>query len=514
MAHSNIKSTVQTLDHIDVDIHATHLNYVNGNSLYYRAESGTKGAPSWIEPFGKPQLVHHAAKEDAIGRIIDFNVLTATDDLKEPNDVIKLKARITDKDAMEKVLNGIYFTCSVGSKSTKVTCSECKQVLTEEGLCEHEKGERLDSGKSVYWIIDDISYRENSFVNKPADPYSRIVAIDIGYGAIPYKEFLDHRETLINELTTEDSFMDLIDGKLSTSARKKLPDKAFCGPGRSFPAHDKAHVTAGLRLLNKSKFSASTKTKIKSCLYRKGKLYGITPSKDELDEYPNMLTYRIDDDFSDEELNDLATYFKENPDADLPEVETPKQEDAKVPKESTMEPFDEVKEKDKEDIVAYTEKLIVSHEDAIKKLDSKVEALEKDIKELKDNISDKDAILKSKEDEVFKLLDDMSKIEEKHRQALIGNIVDLQMLHNNEKDREELTEKYNSRQIHSLIDTISDLHTEITKNAETNKVDDPTLEDSEDTKGQKETEGEPEYKAPEGTKPELTTLYQKNWRNE
>lgn len=65
------------------------------------------------------------------------------------------------------------------------------------------------------------------------------------------------------------------DAKLSTATRKKLPDSAFCGPGRSFPAHDAAHVRAGLRLLNKAKASSSTKAKILSCLRSRAKKYGI-----------------------------------------------------------------------------------------------------------------------------------------------------------------------------------------------------------------------------------------------
>lgn len=30
--------------------------------------------------------------------------------------------------------------------------------------------------------------------------------------------------------------------KLTTAARKKLPDSAFAGPGRSYPVEDKAHA--------------------------------------------------------------------------------------------------------------------------------------------------------------------------------------------------------------------------------------------------------------------------------
>jgi len=508
----SIDSLVDSLDHIDVDIHASHLNYINGNDMYYRFEAAANGSTSWTTPYPKPQLTHHAHKDDAIGRIIAYDVLTTTDDINEPNNVIKLTSRIVAKDAMKKILTGIYYTCSVGSRITKIRCSECNQVLTEEGLCEHEKGDILENGNKVYWIVDEITYTENSFVNKPADPYARIVAIDIGNGVIPYKEFLDHRATLINELNMEDSLMDLNDGKLSASARKKLPDSAFCGPGRSFPAHDKSHVIAGSRLLDKSTFSDSTKTKIKSCLYRKGKPYGITPSKDELEQYPNMLTFRIDDEFSDEEVSTIAAYFEKNPDADLPEVEDTDQAPSEEP--NNVESFDEIKNKDKDAIIAYTEKLISTHTDAVSELKKTIADNSKKINTLEKTITDKDTIINSKDDEASKYLDEVARTEEKYRQSLIGNIVDLQTLSEEKLNEDELKEKYNKRQIHSLVDTISDLHSEINnKLKETNKVDDPTLQDNEDNKeNNKVTKDGKEL--PDGVDPKLAPFYHKNWRNE
>ena len=67
--------------------------------------------------------------------------------------------------------------------------------------------------------------------------------------------------------------------KLTTKQRKNLKKSAFCGPGRSFPVNDCAHYTAALRLLNKSKFSSSTKAKIRSCINAKGKKMGCGGAK-------------------------------------------------------------------------------------------------------------------------------------------------------------------------------------------------------------------------------------------
>ena len=342
---SNIKQFAQSLDFIDVEIAATHLDYINGNYFLYRKSAAQTGVKSWHSPFNKPQLVNHDKTRDPLGRITNAVVMSDAAGDNEPPDYVKLTVRLSDTDAIEKVLKGLYNTVSVGSKTTRVRCSECNQVLTEDGLCEHEKGSLGDNGDPVYWIIDEIEYKEDSFVNMPADPYSKIVRINIGNGWLLYKDFLENQDALISELMMEDNLMIIKDAKLSTAARKKLPDSAFCGPGRSFPAHDEAHVRAGLRLLNRSDYSDATKAKIKACLYRKGKKYGITPSDEEYEATPNILTYRIGEDFTDEEVKTITDFFNEKPDA-LYELED--EEDSSM-SEKEKDEDDKKKKKKKKD---------------------------------------------------------------------------------------------------------------------------------------------------------------------
>src|SRR6056300_546050 len=59
------------------------------------------------------------------------------------------------------------------------------------------------------------------------------------------------------------------DAELSTEARNELPDSAFCGPERSFPIPDCAHVTAAKRLIGRYKGSDATKAKIMACVNKK-----------------------------------------------------------------------------------------------------------------------------------------------------------------------------------------------------------------------------------------------------
>lgn len=74
-----------------------------------------------------------------------------------------------------------------------------------------------------------------------------------------------------------------VEAKLSSAQRKKLPTTAFCGPDRSFPVHDKAHVTAALRLLGRYK-GPGDKGKIRACIMRKARAMGMTPKTKESEE--------------------------------------------------------------------------------------------------------------------------------------------------------------------------------------------------------------------------------------
>lgn len=67
--------------------------------------------------------------------------------------------------------------------------------------------------------------------------------------------------------------------KLTTKTRKALPKGVFCGPGRSFPVNDCAHVRAAKVYLKRSKFSKSTQQKIASCINRKAKALGCPGTK-------------------------------------------------------------------------------------------------------------------------------------------------------------------------------------------------------------------------------------------
>ena len=108
--------------------------------------------------------------------------------------------------------------------------------------------------------------------------------------------------------------------KLSTKKRKSLPDSSFCGPGRSYPVNDCAHYTAALRMLNRSKYSDSTKKKIRACIMRKGKALGCSGAKKEKSDYSTYISKELEEVINSPEFDSTVKSVDEsikNPGMDL-----------------------------------------------------------------------------------------------------------------------------------------------------------------------------------------------------
>jgi len=81
------------------------------------------------------------------------------------------------------------------------------------------------------------------------------------------------------EFTLEQLGVEKIEeAKLSSDKRKKLPKSSFCGPNKSFPVPDCAHVTAARRLIGRYK-GPGDKSTILACVSRKAKAMGCESKK-------------------------------------------------------------------------------------------------------------------------------------------------------------------------------------------------------------------------------------------
>src|SRR5210317_514759 len=100
--NKDLDKLISNLDFIDVSINATHLDYINNNSVLYTVDAAKNGANSWVKPYNKPQLLHHDTHSDAVGRIMSYSIEDKASESGEPENYIKLNVRISDKDAISK----------------------------------------------------------------------------------------------------------------------------------------------------------------------------------------------------------------------------------------------------------------------------------------------------------------------------------------------------------------------------------------------------------------------------
>src|SRR5690606_190338 len=100
-----------------------------------------------------------------------------------------VEARISDPDAIRAVLDGRYFTVSVGLSADAAYCSICGNNWVEE-TCEHIRGQEYE-GRLAYWTSGNIWFKEVSFVNVPADRFAKVVGIALENSAAEAKGQVD-----------------------------------------------------------------------------------------------------------------------------------------------------------------------------------------------------------------------------------------------------------------------------------------------------------------------------------
>lgn len=186
-AKSGTKSaTLKPTRALLVDVEATHEGLTK-NYTYYTADNLEKSAKTWIEPYQKPVIIHHrnhdffVPAEDPIGRVVAYEFTDSV--LKPGTKTIKLRHRITDPDAQQKIIDRRYITTSIGGIAESIHCSICG-VNRLETWCDHRRGQKYtikkdenspEEEKLCYWIVGKLWYEEDSYVNTPADEAAQVI---------------------------------------------------------------------------------------------------------------------------------------------------------------------------------------------------------------------------------------------------------------------------------------------------------------------------------------------------
>jgi hypothetical protein len=367
----------QTIRPLLVKIAATHAGKITRNNGMYLPTEMKSAVSSWTAQYPKPVLVHHNDTGEPIGRVVSAqyvdlgnmmrdtfapkfykeesernkfvdmvskisngsdNLIDLVRDylfnnsalLEDPDyeglGYIEITAKVTDIDAIQKLLDGRYATGSIGATARSAICSICKQDwASDSGMCDHRPGKTYE-GKKAVLMAGGVGYEEYSFVNMPADRHSRVLELNFngvqdfvnmeeGINDMPDKVqsaivVLDSIQTPPDPLKVfwgdeydaivgndpwgveyakmlqeglEDNKEDtefvktLKEKKLSSSEREKMPASTFCGPNRSFPIPDCSHARVGMAYAKKYNKGAS----VIACIKRKAARLGCPFSSDK-----------------------------------------------------------------------------------------------------------------------------------------------------------------------------------------------------------------------------------------
>jgi starvation-inducible DNA-binding protein len=119
--------------------------------------------------------MNHDLNTEAIGRVMAAKM----DKEEDGSPFVRLQIAVTDPVAAQKILDKRYLTGSVGGRAGKAVCSITGEDLASEDASgrprapKYRRGQ-VYKGKLAYIDMQDISFKEYSFVNQPADGKSGV----------------------------------------------------------------------------------------------------------------------------------------------------------------------------------------------------------------------------------------------------------------------------------------------------------------------------------------------------
>jgi starvation-inducible DNA-binding protein len=150
-------------------------NGLTANYNNYSAAELEKALQSWVDPYPKPIILNHDLNSEPIGRVIAAKM----DKEEDGSPYVRLQVAITDPVAAQKVADKRYLTGSVGGRASKAVCSITGEDLAATDSSGRPKAPKykrgtVHKGKLAFIDMQDISFKEYSFVNQPADQRSSV----------------------------------------------------------------------------------------------------------------------------------------------------------------------------------------------------------------------------------------------------------------------------------------------------------------------------------------------------
>lgn len=189
-----------------IEVAAIHEG-LTSNYNHYSSLELEKALQSWVEPYPKPIILNHDLNNEPIGRVIAAKM----DREEDGTSFVRLQVAITDPVAAQKVLDKRYLTGSVGGRAGKAICSISGDDLASEDangrprVPKFKRG-KVYKGKMAYIDMQDISFKEYSFVNMPADSKSgvRSAKADSAGSDIAHSDWVARSSAFILHMEQED----------------------------------------------------------------------------------------------------------------------------------------------------------------------------------------------------------------------------------------------------------------------------------------------------------------------
>lgn len=203
---------------ITVKMEATHSGRPNGNNWIYTPSGMMAGHKTFVTPVYKPVTEEHRPDSRTLGRVISseyiqyqefkdsFSKLSPVEYLSQAKESgldkkyrsraykglghIELVAKITDKEAIDKILDGEFGFVSVDGRVEDAYCSICSTKVNSPNRCEHKRGVKYGNDK-CYYVGGKMHFDHISYVANPADTNARATLIRDSKNSQSHLQILD-----------------------------------------------------------------------------------------------------------------------------------------------------------------------------------------------------------------------------------------------------------------------------------------------------------------------------------
>lgn len=215
---------------ITVKMEATHSGRPNGNNWIYTPRGMAEGYRSFVSPVFKPVTEEHNPDSRILGRVVSskyvkyenfsdsFNSLSPVEYLSKAKQLgldkqykgkgykglghIELIAKITDKEAIDKILDGEFGFVSVDGRVEEAYCSICSTKVNSPNRCDHRRGVKYGNEK-CYYVGGKMHFDHISYVATPADSNAVATLIRDSKNSQSHLQILDFEIEKGKQMTVE-----------------------------------------------------------------------------------------------------------------------------------------------------------------------------------------------------------------------------------------------------------------------------------------------------------------------